>query len=584
MRILFGFVAMAAVLAAQTPQDDKRLVFSTFQGGDRNDDAVSVAVDNDGFIYVAGETESSNLAATPLGGKPLTGAVFKAYLAKYKQGGKETAWRLLIGGGSNTVPHAITLDREGNIYLVGTTGAQDLPLMNAVQTKQTGLNIAFLMKFDPTGKLLFSTYFGGERNEEGLAIALDSKGSIYIAGRATSTTLPVKNALQDKMAGGGQDGFIAKYTADYKLEYATYLGGTSGTDNIYSIAVGSDDALYVTGETMSPGLNTPDAWISKPPSYSSFVAKLKSDGSALEYFTYLGHTSGYTRAESITVDGQGRAYVTGNTTAKQMPTTADAIQPKFAGGFRDAFLVRLNNKGTAAEYLTYLGGSFNGSSDPDETAAAVKVDGRGHVYVAGETSSADFPGKRALQSNFGGVSDAYLLKLDLEKKLILSSTFWGGSKKDAALAMTLGPGENVTVVGSSYSADLPLLNAAQQKLGSANDAFVMQSCDPWLWASSSAMSFGYTRGSDKPAMQTVDISSGCVHKFDAVEISSDQSWLAISSDAKTVPLKLTLTSKVDDLEPGEYKAVVKVRVAEAYYDTIEVPVTLTVLDPPPTNN
>src|SRR5262245_39874175 len=98
----------------------------------------------------------------------------------------------------------------------------------------------------------------------------------------------------------------------------------------------------------------------------------------------------------LAVDDGGRAYVAGYTSSKQLPPTEKAIQSAWGGGFRDAFLLRLNPEGTAADYLTYLGGSQFGAADPDETAAAVKIDSHGLVYVAGETSSSDFPGRRAL--------------------------------------------------------------------------------------------------------------------------------------------------------------------------------------------
>src|SRR4051794_32743677 len=110
MRFFLPLFTLALTLAAQTPQNDKRLVFSTYQGGDRNDDAGAVAVDPAGFIYVAGESESRDLQGTPVDGKPLTSAVFKGYLTKYAPGGKEVVWRSLIGGSSNTVPHAAALD------------------------------------------------------------------------------------------------------------------------------------------------------------------------------------------------------------------------------------------------------------------------------------------------------------------------------------------------------------------------------------------------------------------------------------------------------------------------------------------
>ncbi|GEM_PF-1915644 len=584
MRLTFLTLAAAALLAAQTPAEDKRLVFSTFHGGDKYDDGVAVAVDKAGFIYVAGETESRNLDAKPVGGKPLTFAVFKGYLTKYAPDGKEVIWRALIGGSSNTVPHAVALDADGNVYVAGTTGARDLPLLHPVQDKQTGLNICFMMKFNPDGDLLFSTYFGGERNEEGLALAVDSAGNMYLAGRASSANLPVKNALQPTMGGGGQDAFIAKFTPDFQLAYATYLGGSSGTDNIYAIAIGPDDSLYVAGETMSPGLATPDAYVQQPQSYSSFVARLTPEGDAISYFTYIGWKGGYTKVQALAVDSLGRAYVVGHTSSQQLPVTENAVQPTYGGGFRDAFLIRLMPDGTAADYLTYLGGSGRGPTDPDETATAVKVDPYGEVYVAGHTNSTDFPGFRALQPLHGGKFDAYLLHLDIDNRQILYSTFWGGAGDDEALALALGPGEAATIVGKTNSSDVPVARATQPLPGSTDEAFVTQVCDPRLGAwfgDLPGASFRFTIGSDLPQPIEALVYSGCTQSFDAIGPENDQPWLIVEADSTTVPMKLKLRVNPEGLEPGEYKAVVRVTVNEAFRRTLEIPAIFTVLAPPP---
>ncbi len=581
MRLWTLALITISLLSAAQPQDDKRLVFSTFHGGDKSDIASAVAVDSSGYIYVTGQTNSTDLKMTPLGGKPLTSAVTYAFLTRYAPGGKEIIWRTQIGGSSNTTGNALAVDKDGNVYLAGTTGARDLPLVNPVQDKQPGLNIAFVMKLSPEGKLLFSTYFGGERNEEALALAVDSKGSIYIAGRATSTTLPVKNALHSTIGGGGQDAFIAKYTSDYKLEYATYFGGTDGTDKINSIAIGPDDALYVTGETMSPGMATENAWIRQNQSWSSFLAKIPSAGDRVEYFTYLGFRGGYTTAQAVAVDWQGRAYVSGYTSVKEMPTTEGAIQPSFAGGMRDAFVLRMNADGSRPEYLTYLGGQFNGTTDPDETAPALAIDGHGHVYVAGETSSSDFKVSRSLQSDAGGLADAWLARLDLDNSKIIYSTFWAGGKKDSALALALGPGENVTVVGETSSANLPLAAAMQKTIGQSNDGFVAQFCDPWPGASAGSLSFGWTQATPLPDAQTVDVWSGCQQKFPVTEVKSDQPWLNVTADGGTLSLKLTATVAPGDLAPGQYTANVQLTIPDAYNQTLTIPVSLTVVEPPP---
>jgi len=567
--------------AALAQAADQRLVFSTFHGGDRNDDAQAVAVDAAGNIYVTGETESRDLKADPVGGKPLTLAVFKSYLTKYEPGGKKVAWRLLIGGSSNTVTHALCLDAQGNVYIAGTSGARDLPMLNAVQAQQTGLNIAFLMKFDPQGKLLFSTYFGGDRNEEGNAIAVDSRGNIYLAGRASSTKLPVKNALQPVMGGGGQDAFIAKYTPDYQLAYATYFGGTAGTDNIRAIAVGPDDSLFVTGDSMSPGLATENAYIRTAQAYSGYLAKIDPDGQRVAYCTYIGWRTGYTVVRGLAVDAQGRAYVVGHTSSKDLKVTPNALQPVFAGGFRDGFVLRMNAAGSDAEVLTYLGGGTRGAADPDEVVQGVAVDAHGHVYVTGETVSPDFPGRRVVQPVHGGAQDSFVMRLDLDQNQIIYATFWGGAKRDGAYALALGPGENVTIVGESYSENLPLKNAVQSNLGSLNDAFVAQICDPWLGAQTPEQ-FRFVRGQEGPApAQEIVVWTGCEQPFDATEVVSDQPWLKVAPAGKTVPMRLGLTVDAAELEPGEHKAVIRVTVPEAYQRTIEIPVVLEVVDPPP---
>jgi hypothetical protein len=565
----------AAAVSAQTPQDDKRLVFSTYLGGDRTDDAVAVAVDQQGHTFVAGKTDSRDFSGKGFGNINLNFAVSKAYLTKYSPDGKEILWSHIFGGSSNTRANAVAVDRAGNVYVAGTTGARDFPLVNPVQDKQTGLNIAFLMKFDPDGKLLFSTYLGGDRNEEGLAVAVDSQSNIYLAGRASSTNFPVKNALQSTMAGGGQDAFIAKFTADYQLAWSTYFGGTAGTDNIYSIAVGPDDFLFVTGESMSPSLATENAWIRQAVSYSSFVAKLSPTGDAVSWFSYIGHRSGYTKAQSIVVDGQGRAWVGGTTSAKTWPMSENAFQPAYAGGHRDGFLLRMSADGSTAEYLTYLGGSHTGERDPDDTVEAIQVDWRGHVYITGETVSPDFPTRRSVQPFAGGAVESYLLKFDPENKQVISSTFWGGSKRDAGAAVALGPGENVTFAGESYSDNLPLQNAFRKQFGPSTDAFVTRFCDPWL-STYPAASLQYTPVS---GTQTLDILTGCTTPHD-VEVGVDQTWLRVRYEGGTAPVKLTVEVDAAGLAPGEYKAEIRVKLPAAFYSEVNVPVTLTVPEPP----
>lgn len=569
MRTILFFLLAAPVFSAPP-----LLVFSTYHGGDRNDQATAVAVDAAGHTFVAGLTESRNFPATPVGPAANISATTNAYLTKLSPNGNEVVWSLLIGGASQTRINAAATDGSGNVYVTGRTGSRNFPLLNAVQSTQPGLNIAFLMKFDATGKLLFSTLLGGERNDEPNAIGLDSQGNIYIAGRTNSTTFPTKNALHGTAPGGG-DAFIAKFTPDYQLAYATYFGGT-GADEIFSLAIGPDDSLYVAGDTYSPDLPTEGGWLPRLLGTSGFVARIASGGDAVLGCTYVGGRGGYTRAQAITVDPAGNAYVTGYTSVKEFPVTKEALQSSYAGGLRDAFLVKLNDTLSTALYATYLGGSYAGTSDPDETAAVVKVDHHGHVWVGGETSSPDFPTYRALQDQLRGERDGYIVRLDLEQHTIVSSTFWGGDKADQILALTLGPGENVTVSGITGSADLRLQNPIRTAVGSYEDAFATRICAPWLIAAPGELVFHHTAGQAVAAPQQVRVESGCWVAHEVTEVVVSEGWLRVTPDRSPMDATLTLTVNPEGLAAGEYAATVLVTVPEAVNGPLRIPVTLMV--------
>ena len=129
----------------------------------------------------------------------------------------------------------------------------------------------------------------------------------------------------------------------------------------------------------------------------AFVTQLNLSGTALVYSTYLGGTGSDT-ASGIAVDRSGHAFVTGGAGAN-FPTTPGAFQPVLAGGSGDAFVTKLNWRGTALIYSTYLGGSSS------EGGWGIAVDADGHAYVTGITDSVDFPTtRRAFQSAFGNFS------------------------------------------------------------------------------------------------------------------------------------------------------------------------------------
>src|SRR5580700_5526470 len=236
---------------------------------------------------------------------------------------------------------------------------------------------------------------------------------------------------------------------DPVLSYTTYVG-RSLYDRANGIALGPDGSEFVTGVSPKPGSTTGTS--------EAFVAHLSADGSQLLYLVYLGG-SDTIEARGIAVDAAGNAYITGETYAADFPTldplqatcSLDAAR-KCSG---DAFVTKLNPDGSMV-YSTYLGGSG------EDGANAIAVDTGGNAYIAGATTSTDFPVFKAAQATTGGNGDAFVAKISTDGMHVLYATYLGGTGKDEARVIALDGASNVFITGQTYSRDFPIQNALQR--------------------------------------------------------------------------------------------------------------------------
>lgn len=238
------------------------------------------------------------------------------------------------------------------------------------------------------------------------------------------------------------------------LLYSTYLGG-SDTDIGYSIAVDNQDNAYVTGQTLSfdfpiaPGAFQPG----KDGASSVFVTKLNAAGTALVYSTFLGGSSA-DLGRGITIDSTGSAYVTGQTLSPDFPITAGAFQP-FIGGTQDAFVAKLSPSGGSLVYSTFLGG------EGVDTGFAIAVNNAGNAYVAGGTSSFDFPVINEIQT-FIANEHAFVTKFNVDGSTLEFSTLLGGIGLDEAHSIAVDGSGSAYVTGTTTSPDFPTTPGAFQ--------------------------------------------------------------------------------------------------------------------------
>ena len=195
------------------------------------------------------------------------------------------------------------------------------------------------------------------------------------------------------------------------------------------------------------------------------MAKFDGSGSTLLFCTYLGG-SGDDRAYAATVDAAGNIYVAGRTTSSNFPV-ASALQTTLKGS-EDGFVLKLSAGGNQILFSTYLGGSGA------DAVNGIAVDPAGYIYLAGDTSSTNFPVYSGFSSASQGGQDAFVTKLTPSGNAIVYSSYLGGQATDHATAITVNAAGNAFVTGSTYSINFPVNLAVQGTSGGNQDAFVSE--------------------------------------------------------------------------------------------------------------
>jgi len=354
------------------------IVFATLIGGTKREHHSAITVDAQGFIYIAGGTQSPDFPVTEgafdtsfNGEGAWAGDVF---VTKLNPTGTDIIFSTFIGGEvEETVGSGgIKVDSKGNIIVGGTTLSHNFPLTTGVMDKE---NIAhgFISKFSPNGdKLLFSTFFGSSVREGISGVAIDDKDNIYITGSTYTTDLPVtENAFRKEI-------IISK------------VGGL----------------------------------------VDHYIAKINETGSKNLYFSYFA--SDGNGSSSIEWTKPGRLILCGNTQAKAFPVTDNAISNEVKG-MQDCFIAVFNSETMTLDYVSLFGGSKN------ERVMSGGFINENTVVIGGTTSSADLPltenalysefpvCEKAFNSSFLGRKKSFVTVIDIENSKLLSSSYMGSS-------------------------------------------------------------------------------------------------------------------------------------------------------------
>ena len=470
-----------------------QLGYSTYVGGTLSDQVVAVKLDSQGRLYVVGATDTSDIVT--LDGAYLTANaggtdIFFLILDARPTGNYTLVYSSYIGGVSNDIPTAMTIDYQGNVYITGSTVSTNFPIVgNAIQSSGAGAtSYAFVLELSPafigSDAMVYSTLLGGTTgNTVGNGVDLDSSGNIYVIGTTRASDFPVTASAYAGVNFGPQDAFLTEINPNStSAVYSTFLGGELDDDG-RGIAVAPNGLVYFAATTNSTQFpmegnsyrnylsgNNNGNTLANLDLVIGVMDMTKFGEPSLVYSTYLGGTSN-DEVRKIAFDGQGNLLLTGYTLSTDFPTTKDAFQPA-AGGNGDAFVLAVNPSKPPAGFIVYS--TFLGGSD-GEVGYDITTDAAGLIYVTGYTMSSDFPVKNAWQPAWGQGIDVFVtaLKPGVAGKAALQySTYIGGATVNSGYTVRVGPDGRIYVGGMTGGLWPELDGNLQGFGGGLKDGFV----------------------------------------------------------------------------------------------------------------
>lgn len=392
-----------------------KIIWSTFIGTPTRDGFYTIKTDEDGYVYLAGAFGPG--APTTPGviqekfARPYRpGHTWDGYLAKLKPDGSGLEWATYLGTGGDESLRTMDIDMDGNIVVISKYQDHPWPdkwFAGSYRDRPPGGIDNVIIKISGDGKnVLWATYLGGTGDEaSGPNLCLDREGRVHVLSSTRSVDIPTTQGAHDRSYNGDSDLYIATLSPDGReLLMGTYLGTPEGEGGggKRGIQVAPDGSLVISGWTQSSRFpTTPGAYRSTPLGYTPWgvtgvTAKFSTTGELLAA-TYIGDSEG------LSLDSYGNVYIGFRIWEENLPTGADAFQPK-RGGKSDGALVVLSSDLDRLLYATYLGGSG------EDGARITAVGPDGSILVSGETRSTDLPVLHAIQPESAGNTDVFLVK------------------------------------------------------------------------------------------------------------------------------------------------------------------------------
>lgn len=488
----YHFLALTLVLmSSDTNHQDQaapQLVYGTYLGGRYKDFATAIAVDASGNAYVTGRTLSPDFPLTD-GALITTSRVnnddWIGFVTKINGQGDRFSYSTFLGGNYRSSANAVSVDSSGRAFVVGSTCSSNFPttplaiLRKAPGSDKPDTCDGFLVVLDPTGRQLeYGTYLGGHGEDAASSLAVAGNGGVvYVGGYTSSTDFPVTESAVQSRLHGLVNGFLSAIDVrSGKLLYSTYLGGDL-TDSVTALAPAEDGSVYVAGVTQSTRWpNVVFRRFGSCGGSDGFLLRTDPTGRLIPQGIRIGGL-GNDSVAAIDLDSEGNVYVVGSTDSPDFPETG-AKPPRTGSGF----VLKIDGRNISSEthgvrWSRRVGGHG------DDALLAVSAKMPGSVFVAGRSSSSDFPTTAdALYRNLSAQNDSILMRLRASTGKLQFSTFVSGTENrhadwhnDGATGVSADASGNVYVTGYTIGDRLPVTRTAQEAKPRGNtEAFVLR--------------------------------------------------------------------------------------------------------------
>jgi Divergent InlB B-repeat domain/Secretion system C-terminal sorting domain/Beta-propeller repeat len=359
-------------------------------------------------------------------------------------------WAKNAGGGNYYGTNSFTVDKNGNSYVTGSFNNASIKFgaITLTNADSLGSSDIFIVKYDPFGNVLWAKSAGGNYDDNGIAVVVDTAGNVYFAGSFTSSSIKFGTKTLTNIKSGTSDLFIVKYDTRGNVIWAKSEGSTDN-DDVSAITVSKNGNIYLTGGFSSPSISFDSFTLtnnSKSGYYDIYIVKLNTTGNTLWAKSAGGHSSDL--GTSVIVDANENLSLAGYFSSNSISLGKyTLINNDTSGTSTDTFIIRYNASGTLL-WANSAGGTQY------EISSFVTVDANGNSCVVGYFSSdlITFGADSLINTKniAGNAYDMFIVKYNTSGKVVWAKSE-GGPDYEKAYSVNVDANGNFYVTGKFSS-------------------------------------------------------------------------------------------------------------------------------------